>query len=1059
MKKYRYGLYALLLFGLFYFSEGKPCPERTRPHKTRCDAYYKCTELTPDKHVWVPTRCEEGLIYEHSLTVCVLPADDWECTMGDHKTNTNATTQKNEQSQRNPTSPKDADIYIISNAEDDDENSLNNKFDDDGKVEIIVGPDINGEDRGEVANDALYEGSGNGGELVELDGFMPAQNREAEGDDTPDLKLDEEMDKNEKMKNEVQKLEQKEELEEMFQTIKTKAELGQPSSNIDPKLTAHLQRLSQLIDGLKQTYQTPEAKPHDDQSLRPDQLNAFLAHFNIKNKFDSLDPNEGLTNGGSSGSIRATTIPTTAKPNRTVLYKQQQEFATKLNPETKVVLTNMLPNRYGSNNQDNSNSGGGGYTNSQIVVNRPEGSVLFSIPPEHHFTEHPEYSPDNAPKISEETLKTVLELSKQMIAQQNMPKVIPNPTYFASPIMQPILLTPHVDSPFSTNYNSLDFSNQFNNGVYNQNHKYKKPGKRPHHNGYNGNDNDYGSSSGSSNSYGNDKPATTIIHNNVIPVHLSTTNSGEKEVLDSYGQSLGLYPPVHEERPDTNTDYHSNSNINNGYSSGYQGNDYSVSSTKRPTFLSISTTSSTYETTPRPFKYQPTASTINQFFTPSEHLGEHNVNNVFPSVDNFGSIPRPIKGKRPNLQMYKPPQENINNEDGYGNMNHLFPQIDSHKVHVRPSSQNFESLEHDNDEIMNNYQDDNNEEESQLITYTYGSKKKPLQQNQFSSYSDSGPQSSLNSVFSTNNPYLARPQTNTHSSIASTNSYFSSGKNKYTPISSPISSAYTDGTQLVNVGGNFISFEVFQNSILPLVGNNPASLTSSLSNVEIITCAAGVRQPNTTDCTRYYVCSKKDGKVLSYSCPPYTAFNADARICDAKTYALCSPDAIVPTFSVSENKRIQMETLKALQEAKRRQMLQQQQQQQQAIKAQNLANLLQQYSSPTSSSPFSTALTSISSPGQDSSEQNMLNSYMQQAASMSQTFGTTPRPQLTTPTVKKRKYYCKEGDKIADQTSIYNYFVCYKNAQGQMKGHKMTCSKGLLFCPNSTMCTLPSKCS
>ncbi|KAI8125078.1 hypothetical protein CVS40_4677 [Lucilia cuprina] len=1043
----------------------KPCPERTRPHKTRCDAYYKCTELTADKHVWVPTRCEEGLVYEHSLAVCVLPADDWECLMGDHKTNTNPT-PKNEKRQTNPTSNKDADIYIVSNAE-DEENSLSNKFDD-GKVEIIIGPGISDEDKGEGVDDQLYDGSGNGGELVELDGFMPAQNREAE-DDMSELKEKDDM--NKKYKLEINKMEQKEELEEMLQTIKTKAEIGQPSSNIDPKLTAHLQRLSQLIDGLKQTYQSPEAKPQNEQDLRPDQLNAFLAHFNIKNKFDTLDPNEGVKDVSGSST-------TTPKPNRTLLYKQ--EFTTtKLNPETKVVLSNMLPQRYGGNSHDNGNSGGG-YSNSQIVVNRPEGSVLFSLPTEHHFMEHPEYSSDNTPKISEETLKTVLELSKQMIAQQNVPKVIPNPTYFASPIMQPILLTPHVDSPFSTNYmgsssTGLGYSGQFTNGaVYNQNFKYKKPGKRPsqqHNAGYNGNDNGgyggnsnngYGSDNGgyNNNGYGSDKPATTIIHNNVIPVHVSTTSSGEKEVLDSYGQSLGLYPPHHEERPDSNTDYHENSNANNGYTTGFQSNEYPRTTTKRPSYVGISTTSSTYGSTPRPYSYQPTASTINQYFTPSEHLGEHNVNNVFPSVDNFGSVPRPLKGKRPNLQLYKPSQENENNDDGYGSPNQLFSQIDNQKHHMRPNSQNYESMENENDDLMNNYQDDNNEEESQLVTYTYGKKKKPGQQAQYSNYANSNSQSSLNSAFSSNNPYMSRPQSNHHNSPSSSHSYYSSGKNKYTPISSPISSAYTDGTQLVNVGGNFISFDVFQNSILPLVGNNPASLSSSLNNVEVITCAAGVRQPNTTDCTRYYVCSKKDGKVLSYSCPPYTAFNNEARICDAKTYALCNADSIVPSYTVSENKRLQMETLKALQDAKRRQMLQQQQQQQQAIKAQNLANLLQQYNNPSSSnSPFSNPLTSITSPDQDSSEQNMLDSYMQQAASLSQSFGTTPRPQLTTPTVKKRKYYCKEGDKIADQTSIYNYFVCYKNAQGQMKGHKMTCSKGLLFCPKSTMCTLPSKCS
>ncbi|TMW51274.1 hypothetical protein DOY81_003660 [Sarcophaga bullata] len=1044
MRKYRYDIYAFLLLGLFYFSEGKPCPERTRPHRTRCDAYYKCTEIESQKHVWVPTRCEEGLVYEHSLAVCVLPADDWECSLGEYRTATTPNATGSQATTKEATSNKGADIYIVSNANDEDDDNIgnNNHSEDDDRIEIIVGDNLSDEDKAEENDEGLFDGSGNGGELVELDGFMPAQNRETEEEDLPASKTIEDEDKTKKHKKEVEKIEQKEELEEMIHTIKTKSEIGQPSSNIDPNLTAQLQRLSQLIDGLKQTYQTSDDKQQNAlDSLRPDQLNAFLAHFNIKNKFDTLDPSESFTPNPS------TTTSTTPKPNRTLDYKQ--EFTMKLNPETKVVLSNILPQRYNGNDHENNNSGGG-YSNSQIVVNRPEGSVLFSLPGEHHFVEHPEYSSVNAPKISEETLKTVLELSKQMIAQQNVPKIIPNPTYFAPSIMQPILLTPQLDNPFSSNYlpqnsNGLSFTGHspFSSAGYNQNYKYKKPGKRPQHSGSNnrhkGNENNGG--------YGNDKPSTTIIHNNVIPVHVSTTNSGEKEVLDSYGQSLGLYPTHHEDRPVTNSDYYGNSNSNSAYSSNYQNNEHSTQTTKRPSYVSISTTSSPYGTTPRPFNYQPTASTINQYFTPSEHLGDHNVNNMFPSVDNFGTVPRPMKGKRPNQQIYKPPQDTMNNDDEY---NQLFPQLDNHKVHVRPNSQNFESMENDNEDDLNNYQDDNNDEESQLVTYTYGRKKKPaVQQPQFANYAESTPQSSLSSVFSTNNQYMTRPQSITPNIMTSSSSHLlSANKNKYKPISSPISSAYTDGTQLVNVGGNFISFDVFQNSILPIMGGNPESISFGLNNIEVITCATGVRQPNTTDCTRYYVCSKKDGKVLSYSCPPYTAFNSEARICDARTYAMCTPNAPTPNYTVSENKRIQMETIKALQEAKRRQMLHQQQQQQ-VIKAQNFANLLQQYNSPSNPS-----FTAMSSPGQDSSELNMLNSYMQ-----SQSFSTTSKPQLTTPTVKKRKYYCKEGDKIADQTSINNYFVCYKNAQGQMKGHKMTCSKGLLFCPKITMCTLPSKCS
>jgi len=150
-----------------------------------------------------------------------------------------------------------------------------------------------------------------------------------------------------------------------------------------------------------------------------------------------------------------------------------------------------------------------------------------------------------------------------------------------------------------------------------------------------------------------------------------------------------------------------------------------------------------------------------------------------------------------------------------------------------------------------------------------------------------------------------------------------------------------------------------------------------------------------------------------------------------------------------------MEAIKMLSEAKRRQEA--------ALKAQSIANLLQQYGSTQQAAP-----SGISS----NIEADPLDSYVVSLPdiSMATTTTTTSRPTIiqsnnglvggsSGSSAKKRKYYCKEGDKIPDQTSISSYFVCYKNAQGQMKGHKMSCSKSLLFCPKTLMCTLASKCT
>lgn len=210
-----------------------------------------------------------------------------------------------------------------------------------------------------------------------------------------------------------------------------------------------------------------------------------------------------------------------------------------------------------------------------------------------------------------------------------------------------------------------------------------------------------------------------------------------------------------------------------------------------------------------------------------------------------------------------------------------------------------------------------------------------------------------------------------------------------------------NANQLVNLGGNFISYDVFKNQLLPAL-----NVEQGNADVEVINCVPGVRQANITDCTKYYVCSKRDGKVLSYSCPPFTGFSEQSKICDAKTYAMCNPDSgRVKEYSVSNNRRNHMETLSAMAEV-------------QKLREQLLAQ----------SRPM----------------------LIHQKQPSTQEILATRRPSSSS--TKRRKYFCREGDKIPDQTSISNYFVCYK-LNGVMKGHRMSCSKGLVFCPSTTMCT------
>ncbi|KAL7740605.1 hypothetical protein ACLKA6_009489 [Drosophila palustris] len=629
-------IYACLLTGLFYFSEGKPCPEKSRPHKTRCDAFYKCRELPSNSHVWLPTKCKEGLVYEHNVGSCVLPGEDWECITPSELSSTSAT-------------PSDqADLLIVNNKKESEILFRNDDNDNDDNVQIVLDATLSSEEqeREDETSSALaapdlsedvntsvsqFDSSGDG-ELVELDGQVPPENREGAND-----------------------LVTKSTAISVTSSTVQKHPASNGGSPIDPNLTAHLQRLSQLIDGLQQTYQKTD-KPQLE--MRPDQLNAFLAHFDLKNRFDMLSPSGSYKDAvvTTSTEVPSTTTTTTTTrttqasfstrspnplPEPTVNKTRLQEHLTKhrMQPETKLMLSNTQP----------FSSYGPGYANSQIVVNRPEGSVMFTLPgyglsseqqqqqqqqqpfsTDQSSSHSHEYS-EHEPKISEETLKTVLELSKQMIAAQNLPKVLPNPAYngayYAPPILQPVILSPH-NSAYQQYYPMQSYDSQL-------------PPPRPHyvhHKNKNKNQQQQ-----------QQQPTTTIIHNNVIPVHLSSSSSGEKEVLDTYGHSLGLYPNL-DKNNNNNNKMHNNENNNNQQMDGnsYYNKFIATMTTARPSSsISVTTVSNQYtgqyaapyanefaQTTPSPFSVHPSPATVAAYYTPSPHLNENNVNSIFQADRN-----------------------------------------------------------------------------------------------------------------------------------------------------------------------------------------------------------------------------------------------------------------------------------------------------------------------------------------------------------------------------------------------------------------------------------------
>ncbi|XP_055918640.1 uncharacterized protein LOC129950743 [Eupeodes corollae] len=949
-------LVLMVISGLFYFSEGKPCPENTQPHKSRCDVYFKCVILPSQTHIWIPEKCEEGLIYDPNMRMCVLPGDDWECNLEEVNRNTHSSNSDDENVvfQRNEAMKRSLDSTEDSTDDEKDSESEEIGDDEDAKESdyIIVDDSESG-----LASERDLEssGDGEGTDYILLDTLSPERKT---SDESTDL-----------------------------------AETTTPTK-IDPNLTAHLQRLTQLIDGLKQTYQNKDSAAAE---LRPDQLNAFLAHYNIKAQLDSIDPSK------EENFATATPKIDPIKQNQSLEVQESTTSTTsELDPETKVILTNQYPNGYSIPRPND------GYSNSQIVVNKPEGSVLFTL------GNQPKDSTSSAnhrfkPKISEDTLKTVLQLSKQMLDSQEVRRVVPSSAYYPQ-VVQPIYLSPPIP--------------QFANSAFNQHIPYDKfnyfgPSTKPV------------------------TPSTTIIHNNV---HIPGSNDRIDQV-DSYGQKVHSYPPI--------PTYHYSSEGSSEVQDHNLANRYENNQlvTIRPSKGYSNSYQST--TTSRPYVSDTSGSTLFDYYTLSPHLDESNVNNVF-QMEKYPTLNIGSNSGRPPMKSHKRPDSHHHKSQFYQNSYHngyhhpsqqsilkLFPtHIDPSKVKIRPNSQKLESMEQDasddndgNDgEEEYDYSQSSSGDDNHSETYNRYNANKQITANQLAQYV--GQFSGGKAPSHSHQIYGGNSET----------TFFHQNEDESSQVGSYAS-------------GNDLTYDLFNRKVSP-------PLPYDSSKPDATSCPVGIRQPNATECTRYYVCSKEDGRVMQYSCPSFTAFNPQTRICDAQYYAICHPTAIINRYTVSENKRVQLEAIKALHDAKRIR--------EQVLRAQNIAlrlrlgenhqsssttpsPQLQQYSSDVLSNFLQNAIDTNSVSGSSDKDSSYSSSVSQRPNSY--TLSSSSSSSSSAGGNRKRKYYCKEGDKVADQTSIYNYFVCYKNSQGVMKGHKMTCSEGLLFCPMTSMCTLPRKCS
>lgn len=369
-------------FGIIsnYASEEGTCSESTRPHKTQCNKYFRCVQMQWNKFVWAPAKCLDGLVYDTKLKQCAIPSDNWDCDI-----NEGDAVESHED---------DETVYVFEDLGITTESSFNarsdelfdsftRKVDEDDFIEVIDGEkslkSISNVDSGsleELTDELNYSGDG--------------------------------------------------------------AFEGRATISPDILLTTHLQRITQIVKGIHDRHENRT----DD--LAPDNLNSFLAIQNIKSdlpEFQRTDlPNKTPIphNGKIEPHIMAeilqqqtlmnekiTTLPTTESMDYTTPPSRKKHviYLTKDDPTTEIRLNSVI-----------------GQPSHQIVVNRPEGSVLFNVP----AAPTPPNEPNKYanPYLSEDILKIMLEISKQMSSQNSyqgqkntyLPQNYLQPIYYAVPV-------------------------------------------------------------------------------------------------------------------------------------------------------------------------------------------------------------------------------------------------------------------------------------------------------------------------------------------------------------------------------------------------------------------------------------------------------------------------------------------------------------------------------------------------------------------------------------------------------------------------------------------------
>lgn len=858
---------------------------------------------------------------------------------------------------------------------------------------------------------------------------------------------------------------------------------GTIPSNYDSSsvISAQLQRLSQLV-------QSVENEKKQTIHLKPEQLTQLLIGHDVPvehvdrytaNKYAEPVPEHGMIDTNHLDQI----IDLQNKLNRLVATKQ--ELSTPSPPYAFAVSGNgVYPadattvHIKATNNLKNPDSAETPFSSSQIVVNRPAGTVVFRLP----ATSADQLDHKNEQgHVSEETLRRLLELSQKMSNQApNTPNFVhdtPHAGYY--PIVQPILLNNNF--PWDELRTLIGTLKQ---------RKEEAPAKEPESqpltrvssvSGAVSSDNPMAASAP------DDTGPTTIVHTH-IPItiahppasnslvnrvhHDAVASTARPEItdrFDSYGNRVAADGPGAYQAfpPPTGTAYHGANQpaaalglqVYRPYQDAGDFNRH----VEQPQYIQIA------QSQPDPYVPQPPPNAnamLSQFSRPIATFASVNGGHtqridspsaqpsalppISPHMKHFAhSDPSyqpsdyvPVYSSPPTRKpSYAPPSTIYSHNrqqlsvvsDKMDQSMYVPPAADDEHNYANKSDEADDYEPENGDQPDDGGDDENNDDDDDDGEEDDGA------DDGAGDGADDGDDGNVMNLLAN---YHAQPKQEVMGAVVS-----AVDNRPARPVPSPSHSKNQKGYVIFH--GNIIDQETFEESIGPYLQG------SAQAQVEYLSCATGVRQANSTDCTKYFVCDSKSGKILSYTCPPFTAFNANTRMCNADTYSKCFPVSVRPT-KIGANRLMEQQTLI---EANRVRT--------EALQAQQLAQLVQletkkllaaQQASLNRVPNMGKATKTPAAPTKSAKRKRPAQKAKRKKPAKTTT-NTKNRVQPANKLMGKRKIPCRSEGKLADRLSRAHYFMCYKDGSGTMRARRLQCPANLTFCEGSHVCTQSGRCT